>query len=171
MESNRLPAEGQIYHTAIYAIFICIDIVTISVGALASTYLFFYEEYCASMVSTYLFSMVANSLSVLAILFSEILGFWANKFKVKFAHDLAGLHGITALLANLLVITWGSVVILGTCGMWGCTNDNEEHFCERVPFLSAFVTISLTMIKVPFILWYICCSNAVVMKSCYPIVT
>ena len=107
MEHSQQEVERHVCHTFIFVIFVCIDLTMISVSAVGSSYLFYYDEYCASVVSTYLFSIVASSLSVLTVLSAEIIIFKTKKIELRFTHALIGLLGILALLANILFITWG----------------------------------------------------------------
>ena len=119
------------------------------------------EELCRFGASSYLyyggvFSLVVNLLglaSSLAKWFSTQFKF-SSRFKTRWAlkdgkisvseRRLLWFLGVSTsimLLADLIVVVWGSVVVFSNYASWSYTDTTSPSYCAHTPMLFAFVLL------------------------------
>ena len=135
------------------------------------------EELCRFGASSYLyyggvFSLVVNLLglaSSLAKWFSTQFRF-SSRFETRWAlkdgkisvseRRLLWFLGVSTsimLLADLIVVVWGSVVVFSNYASWSYTDTTSPSYCAHTPMLFAFVLLLVS--------WSILCLNMLIFSK------
>merc|ERR1711953_514910 len=132
--------------------------------------LYWDEELCRFGASSYLyyggvFSLVVNLLG----LASSLAKWWAlkdGKISVSERRLLwfLGVSTSLMLLADLIVVIWGSVVVFSNYAWWSYTDTTSPTYCAHTPMLFAFVLLLVKWLLIPALcltgcISALCCPN------------
>jgi len=122
-----------------------------------------YQNTCPIGVSSYLYyaGIILLTLHVVRILVLSIIhginaltdGDW--KKQLKWARIVAI---IVHLLADLIVVIWGSFLVFGAFYTWSYNEDDigKTNYCSYTPFMTAYVTLIIIWIFLPCPLITLC---------------
>ena len=149
MKHNNMPDRDGL----LYIVFITLAFAMIFVGSVGLSHLFLCEKHHMDPVSTYLMATVGLGVAVILVEMSKCL---ADRTNMECTYVVVGIFRVITLLANLFVIVWGSIVVLGGYGIWSFMDANVEQFCKQMLLLLAAINVIIAMIELPILLWLIC---------------
>jgi len=144
--------------------------ITLAAAMVAVGSLYWDEELCRFGASSYLyyggvFSLVVNLLG----LASSLAKWWAlkdGKISVSERRLLwfLGVSTSIMLLADLIVVVWGSVVVFSNYASWSYTDTTSPSYCAHTPMLFAFVLLLVKWLLIPALcltgcISAVCCPN------------
>merc|ERR1712243_268872 len=160
--SKEQGEKGQHGYTILQVV---IGIVMISLGSS-------FQDDCPNGATKYLFNagiviLVANLGSILPV-GAKILAEKDGKVTCMESMGLLFINIVSGILiiANFVVLLWGSVVVFGRYGVWTHRADDigNDNYCAYTPFMAAFIILIMNWIMLPFLC--MCACLAFICKAC-----
>merc|ERR1711890_123972 len=147
---------------------ICQVVIGIIMIALGSSF----ADNCPNGATNYLFNagivvLVANLVALLAV-GAKILAEKDGKVTCMETMGLLFINIISGclIIANFVVLLWGSVVVFGRYGVWTDRTEDigNENYCAYTPFMAAFIILIMNWLMLPLLCMCACLS--IICKAC-----